>query len=128
MRQIRKFSQVVLKSTYHLPELSSRATRLSVPKLLLDKFSNNHSLLDEIAIVDGSSNTSLTYRNLYNATYEFANALRNHGITSGACVAIISPNHLHYFTVFHGTALTGAYTTTVNPAYTEEEIEYQIQM
>ena len=96
-----------------------------VTQLLLEKFSEP-SIQEDIAIVDGYTNDQLTYRSLHNNTYEFANALRKQGVKKGDCVAIISPNHLHYFTAFHGIALTGAFSTTVNPAYTEDEIEYQI--
>ena len=45
------------------------------------------------------------------------------GVKKDTCVAIVSPNHLNYFAAFHATGLNGAFSTTLNPSYTVEEIK-----
>ena len=68
----------------------------------------------------------MSYHQVYESTYKFASSLKKLGISKGSCVAIMSPNHVHYFTSFHAIALTGAYSTTVNPLYTDDELTHQL--
>lgn len=122
----RGLSHLIVRSKFALPEGSAKLVKKSTPKMILDSFDS--SKINEIALMDGSNNQTLTFGEVHNATYLFANALRKKGVKSGDCVAILSPNHLYYFPVFHGVGLTGAFSTTINPAYTEDEIKYQIEI
>jgi len=40
----------------------------------------------------------------------------------------MAPNHLHYFSCWAGTALTGAASTTINPAYQLHEVLHQLKL
>lgn len=56
----------------------------------------------------------------------FAAALAGLGLGRGDVVAILLPNLPEYPVVFLGTALAGAASTTLNPAYTGHEIAAQL--
>lgn len=111
----------------NLPSLAN----LSLPKFLLSNFLDEKKV-NQVAIVDGFTGESLTFGQVYKNTTGFASALRKLGIgqdiTRPDCVAIISPNTINYFAAFNGVALLGSRTTTVNPLYTETEMEHQIKV
>lgn len=98
----------------------------SLPEFVMEDFRSKFK--DRVALVDGSSGQTLTFNELLSSTYRFAAYLRDLGINRGDTVGIVSPNHMHYFSAFHGTALLGAISTTVNPFYTEEEMKYQFEL
>lgn len=89
---------------------------------------------NEVAIIDGSSPSlespaKLTFEQLYTQTFCMAQGLKKElQLGPGDIVAIMSPNHINYFSVFHGLALTGAISTTINPQYTADEVKYQIEL
>lgn len=120
IRSLSSNSRIIVKSKLPLENVKK-----SVPKFLLDKF-NKKEISNKTAILDGITGRELTYLQLYESTYKFASALKKLGIKKGSCIAIMSPNHVHYFTSFHGIALTGAMSTTVNPLYTIDELIYQL--
>ncbi|WP_336646387.1 AMP-binding protein [Microbacterium sp. USHLN186] len=83
--------------------------------------------LDSIAIVDGTSGTETTYRQLVGQIDLFAGALAARGIGVGDRVAVLCPNVPAFATVFHGILRAGATATTINSLYTADEIASQLE-
>lgn len=83
--------------------------------------------LDAVAIVDGTSGTETTYRQLVGQIDLFAGALAARGIGIGDRVAVLCPNIPAFATVFHGILRAGATATTVNSLYTADEIAGQLE-
>ncbi len=122
----RYFSKYVVKAPMVIPELTSPLMSKSLPRFLFDDFLSKEKK-DLVAIVDGSTNKSVTYQQAHDNTYSFATSLRKYGIKRNDCVAIVSPNHLSFLTAFMGVSLAGATSTCINPMYSEYEIEGQVQ-
>jgi 4-coumarate--CoA ligase len=97
----------------------------SLSQFILSTFEdeNKKSL---VAIVDGITNKSLTYQEAHDQSYSFAHSLHKFGLKKGDCVAIITPNHLNFFSAFIGIGLAGATSTSINPLYSEHEILHQV--
>ncbi len=89
-------------------------------------FRHADRLADLPAILDGVSGRATTYGELRDATLRFAGALAARGIGKGDVVAIMAPNLPEYAVAFHGTTTLGAVVTTINPTYTTEEVEFQL--
>ncbi len=83
-------------------------------------------LADRVAVVDGPTGRSYTYAELYGAARKVAGGLRAAGVESGDVLAILSTNLPEYAMVFHGVALAGGTTTTINPTFTAGEINRQL--
>jgi acyl-CoA synthetase (AMP-forming)/AMP-acid ligase II len=113
--------------TVPTPELTSDLVRRPLPKMMLGEVAKHR---DEAAIVDGATGASLTFATVHAHVYCLANALRRVlGPAGGpiACIGIVSPNHLNYFTIFNAIALVGARSTTLNPLCTEDDALYQLE-
>lgn len=133
IRVIRKFSSTartsIVKSKYQIPELENGAFKhVSVPKFILSRI-GKPALANTECLVDGTVDhkLSMTFGQTNAAVQKFATALTNLGIKPNSTVALLSPNHIDYFTVFMGVGLVGARTTPVNPLATPYEIEYQLE-
>lgn len=115
----------IVHSQFKIAELAMNSTAMtsSFPKFMLGKMD---TFGKKIAIMDGSNNAMNSYESMVSDTYRLANTFRKMNISDGAVAGIISPNHKDYFTCVMAVGLTGGITTTVNPLYTEEEIEYQL--
>jgi acyl-CoA synthetase (AMP-forming)/AMP-acid ligase II len=101
---------------------------ISFPEYMLQSCNRLANMGVEDAIIDGASNEKLTYRQLHDSTYSFAHNLKTKlGIKKGDTIALYAPNHVHYFTVFHGIGLTGGNSTPINPQYTFEEVRKQLE-
>jgi acyl-CoA synthetase (AMP-forming)/AMP-acid ligase II len=123
-------SKIIMKSPHELSALSTNIGKQSLPQVLLESFKDCGVEKENlIAMVDGGTGQEMTFGDIHSATTRYANAIQKlgYGGSNKCCVAIISPNHRHFFTVFHGTGLAGAYTTTVNPLYTKDEMKFQIE-
>jgi len=83
-------------------------------------------LSDRLAVMDGTTGRSYSYGSLHDAVMRVAGALRSRRIGAGDVVAILSPNLPEYAIAFHAVLTTGAAVTTINPTYTAEEIEFQV--
>ncbi len=118
-------NNIIVKSKYAIPDIYNNISNLSFPHFILNNFTQKERR-NLIALVDGITNKSYTYNELYNITLKFSSGLKKIGICEGECIGLISPNHINYFTAFQAISLIGAYSTTLNPLYTEDEIEYQI--
>ena len=78
---------------------------------------------NKVAITDANSKRSITFGELKN------NVLRvkqNIGVKKDSVVTIYSPNHVDYFSAIHGVISSGAIISPVNPAYTHEELQFQM--
>jgi len=123
----RLFSKIV-KGKVEQPLLSTGLPSMNFPKFLMQDFMNPHQV-DLPAFMDGTTNESRTFGELYSHTYSLAQTLRDeYKIGKDDCVAIWSPNHINYFTAFQGTALTDGFSMCINPLYTEEEAMYQVEI
>ncbi len=82
--------------------------------------------LDEVAIIDGMSGATTTYRHLVAQVDLLAGALAARGVGVGDVVALLCPNVPAFASVFHGILRAGATATTVNSLYTADEIAKQL--
>ena len=81
---------------------------------------------DRPALVDGLSGRVLTFGALCEQVRRVAAGLARR-VGKGDVVAIWAPNLPEYAVVFHAVARLGAILTTVNPAYTVEEVAFQLR-
>jgi 4-coumarate--CoA ligase len=81
---------------------------------------------DTVALVDGTSGATTTYRQLVRQIDLFAGALAARGVGVGTTVGLLCPNVPAFATVFHGILRAGATATTINSLYTAEEIGNQL--
>ncbi|NNC75007.1 MAG: AMP-binding protein, partial [Acidimicrobiia bacterium] len=89
-------------------------------------FRHVEELADKPALIDGPTGRTLTYGQLYGAILKTAGGLRARGFGKGDCMAIMAPNIPEYAIAFHAVAAVGGVVTTINPTYTAEEVEYQL--
>ncbi|OBF19103.1 AMP-dependent synthetase [Mycobacterium kubicae] len=82
---------------------------------------------DRTALIDASTGTGISYRDLMDRIDGFAAALARRRIGVGDVVALLSPNSLAYAVAFHGILRAGATATTVNALFTAEEIAVQLR-
>jgi len=82
---------------------------------------------DRPALIDGPTGETLTYAELVRQVRSLAAGLANRGVGRGDVVALCAPNAPVYAVVFHAVAALGAVVTTVNPAYTAEEMGFQLR-
>src|SRR5579875_268176 len=79
------------------------------------------------AVVDVSTGTRLTYRQLDDAVDEVARGLLARGIERGDRVGIWAPNTVAWFLTQYATARIGAVLVNINPAYRTHELEYVLR-
>lgn len=89
-------------------------------------FRHADELGDKTAVVDGPTGRSYTYGQLYELTRRAAGGLAARGFGKGDVLGIMAPNLPEYAIAFHAAALLGGVSTTINPTYTAEEVEYQL--
>ncbi|SFR91833.1 4-coumarate--CoA ligase [Agromyces sp. CF514] len=86
----------------------------------------DESDLDAVAIIDGTSGATTTYRQLVGQVELLAGALAARDVGVGDVVALLCPNVPAFATVFHGILRSGATATTLNSLYTADEIANQL--
>lgn len=69
----------------------------------------------------------MTYHEVLDHVYRFANALLQLGIRKGDRIAIMLPNCPQCVIAYYGTMLTGAIVVMTNPLYVPRELEHQLQ-
>jgi long-chain acyl-CoA synthetase len=69
---------------------------------------------------------SLTYQELQEHVYRFANALKDLGIKRGERVAIMLPNSPQAVISFYAVLYAGGIVVQTNPMYTERELKHQL--
>lgn len=68
----------------------------------------------------------ITYREIEGLSNGLANGLRDFGIAKGDRVAMFTSNRPEYLISFEATSKAGGVVTPINPAYHEQEVEYQL--
>ncbi len=83
-------------------------------------------LPDKAAFI-GVDETPHTFSQLWDASQRMARVLqRQDNVKKGETTAILAPNCPEYAVALHGSLLTGAKVTTLNPLYKEREVEHQL--
>jgi fatty-acyl-CoA synthase len=82
---------------------------------------------DREAVVDVSTGTRLTYRELDDAVDRVARGLLARGLARGDRVGIWAPNCVPWFLTQYATARLGAILVNINPAYRTHELKYVLQ-
>ncbi len=100
-----------------------------IPDLPLPAFvlQHAHEYADRAALIDSVSGRTLSYGELATAVQHVAAGLAARGVAKGNVVALYSPNLPEYAVAFHAVASLGAVNTTVNPAYTADELAAQLK-
>lgn len=94
---------------------------------LTDYVLEQASVLDsKPALIDGATGLVLTYGELVDRVNALAGGLRQRGMATGDCIAVMAPNMPEYAVVFHGASRAGCVITTVNPTYTADEVRRQL--
>ncbi len=81
---------------------------------------------DRAALIDGPSGRSYTFDQLADHIARLAGGLHARGLGPGSTIAMLAPNVPEYAIVFHAVATAGGAITTINPAYSAEEIQFQL--
>ena len=111
----RACSQHIVRSPYVVPELEDAKIMSSTfPAFIMKQWASFGS---DVAVVDGSTNEAKTYSQINKDTKAVAAALQHRGVKHHESVAVMSPNHVDFFSVFMGISLSGAYSTCLNPQY-----------
>ena len=83
-------------------------------------------LPDKTAFIGGDEST-YTFGAVWDATQRTARMLQDEaGVKKGETTAILAPNCPEYAVALHGSLLTGAKVTTLNPLYKEREVQHQL--
>lgn len=69
---------------------------------------------------------TMTYKELYEATCQFAHALLEEGLQKGDRVAIMLPNCPQAVIAYYGTLMAGGIVVQTNPLYVERELLHQL--
>jgi acyl-CoA synthetase (AMP-forming)/AMP-acid ligase II len=102
---------------------------VDVPAVVLTDFvlERSDDYGDRPALIDGPSGRTYTHAEAARAIRAAAAALGARGVGKGDVVALCAPNSPEYAIAFHAVAALGAVVTTINPAYTTEEIGFQLE-
>ncbi|KAI9298839.1 acetyl-CoA synthetase-like protein [Neoconidiobolus thromboides FSU 785] len=85
----------------------------------------NHSIR---AFVDDLTGETISHTQLRKEVNLLASGLVNNlRLKRNDVIAIFSPNHINYATIFLAACSVGIIVTTINPAYTETEVLHQIK-
>ena len=83
---------------------------------------------DKIALVDGITGASYTYKDAQSLSIKFGNGLRKWGFNKSDVLAVFLPNCPEYIICVTGIIGAGGVVTTVNPSYTATEVARQLDM
>jgi acyl-CoA synthetase (AMP-forming)/AMP-acid ligase II len=100
---------------------------VEIPELPLTTYVLASGQEDKPALIDGVSGQALTYGGLDSAVRSLAGGLVASGFAKGDVLALMAPNVPEYAVVFHGAAMAGGIVTTINPTYTETELNTQLR-
>jgi acyl-CoA synthetase (AMP-forming)/AMP-acid ligase II len=81
----------------------------------------------KLALLDAGSGRAFTYGELREAVGRVAANLASLGFKTGDVFAIACPNSAEFVLAFHGVMRLGGTVTTLNPAYTAEEMAHQLK-
>lgn len=86
-------------------------------------FQGLEGLGDAVILTDGPTGRQITAQEFIDTVKSLAGGLK---AKNAGTVALMAPNIPEYCVVFHGVAWSGGCVTTLNPAYTENEIRHQL--
>ena len=98
---------------------------VALPEFVWEEGIKHHP--DKLALVNGTTGRSYTYREGHESSKKFAIALLELGITKGDVIALFMPNSPDFIVSFLGIAGIGAITTTINPNSTPYEVSKQFK-
>lgn len=90
-------------------------------------FQNSSSCQSKLALIEADSGESLTYSQFKSILIKVSHGFHHLGIHKHDVVLIYSPNSIHFPICFLGVIALGAIATTVNPAYTVNELSKQVK-
>ncbi|MBS7529418.1 AMP-binding protein [Hazenella sp. IB182353] len=70
---------------------------------------------------------SITFKQLLDDVYRFANSLKELGVKKGDRVGIMLPNSPQAVIAYYATLFVGGVVVQINPLYVERELEHQLQ-
>ena len=82
-------------------------------------------LPNKTAVIDGER--TFTYQQLEDLSNQFAAALASSGVAVGDRVGVFAPNCVEFAVAYFGILKAGAVPSTVNSAYTERELAFQMK-
>ena len=102
---------------------------VTIPTVPLTEYvmRNAGALGNKAALIDGPTGRVLTYAQLDADIRALAGGLAAKGFGPGNVLALMAPNTPEYAVVFHAVALAGGAITTVNPTYTDHEVQHQLR-
>ncbi len=102
---------------------------VEIPAAALTDFVLEHSAEygDKPALIDGATGAAYTHEQAAQAIRAAAGGLAARGIAKGDVVALYAANAPDYVVAFHAIAALGAVVTTINPAYTVDELAFQLE-
>ncbi len=111
---------IVFKSTF---------ANVEVPTTPISPFVFRHAerLGDKVAIVTPRRERATPTGSSRPQRRSFSRGLIRSGVSKGSVVAILAPNIVEYPFLFHGIAAAGCTLTTLNPAYTTDEVRHQLR-
>ncbi len=89
-------------------------------------FANLEQRPDDVVLVDGPTNRSMTAAEFIDQVKRLAGGLASRGFGKGSVVGLMAPNSPEYCVVFHAVAWAGGTVTTINPTYTASEVNHQL--
>jgi acyl-CoA synthetase (AMP-forming)/AMP-acid ligase II len=108
---------------YHSPFAALTIPAVSITDYILPAL---RARADLPVMIDGPTGRALTGAMLEDLIRRLAGGLTARGLGQGHVVALMAPNMPEYAAVFHGVAYAGGTITTVNPAYTADELRFQL--
>lgn len=105
--------------------ITSRFTAKPIPAIGLAQYFREsvQPFLDAVALVDGPTGRSYTFRNVLDHASSIAHALIARGVKQGDRVAFVVPNIAEVALAYHGTIAAGAIAMMVNPLSTPDELK-----
>ncbi|HEV3469897.1 MAG TPA: 4-coumarate--CoA ligase family protein [Pyrinomonadaceae bacterium] len=103
--------------------------QVRIPEVSLTEFVFERAgeFADKPALIEGTTARTITYGRLRELVGRAAAGLARRGFSKGDVLAVYSPNVPEFAVAFHGAATLGGVVTTVNPLYTEDELECQLR-
>jgi acyl-CoA synthetase (AMP-forming)/AMP-acid ligase II len=102
---------------------------VDIPEVALPHFvlKNAAERGDKPAIIDAPTARVITYAELVDSIRRVTINLSQRGFKKGDVFGILSPNVPEYVIAFYAIASLGGIVTTINPVYTDREIEHQLK-
>ncbi|KAG0296912.1 hypothetical protein BGZ98_000776, partial [Dissophora globulifera] len=101
-----------------IPQINAYSFAISNPNKTPDS---------KVILVDATSKREITFGQWKRDTRRWATGLHNLGVKRGDVVALFSFNQVDYSITMFGPLVIGGTTTTVNAAYTADELAHQLK-